>query len=199
MGRVCQRALGGDLDEKTRKDLEFVYRELESLSEISAKLAEVMSFNAEAFSTRELRADPMLDDVAYRMSRRAANVGVRAEVLHSMTTLKGDEALLVSLLSCLFEISLASCTSGCTVSMGFNGAYFIISNDGRGIGEETAKKLENMINGGKFEKNVYPVSAIDIDMCQKILALHKARVEISSEEGYGVTVKVLFDKEEKGA
>lgn len=177
-------------------------KRLESLSHKLLELAEVDKnpIKAKAISTRELE-----ENLRVTMRPVFERKKINSKIALEKTYLYADKDLILSVFYNLLDNAVKAVEEGGTVKLSgirlADGSYEVkVSDNGRGIPEDEIYRITEafyMVDKSRSRKE--GGAGIGMALCQKIVTLHNAEMNIHSKVGEGTVVQLLFPKHQEEA
>ncbi len=166
------------------------------LKSLSVKLLELASLRGETIELQPLNVSKLFCDLTNltRPLLTARNLTLALE--NHLPTLRGDETLLLSLLTNLVENAARACKPGGIITVKAEQGEtprLEVSDSGHGIApDELAKITAPFYRADKSRSRKFGGVGLGLSVVSQIAALHGARLEIDSTPGKGTTVRLYF-------
>lgn len=189
------------MSEEERAEASFyIYSQGKRLESLSHKLLELVSMDKNPVVLREIPAKRLAENLRETMRPIWSKRGIRGKVEMEKGVIRGDEELLLSLFYNLLDNAAKAMDKG---DRGFillkgtalpDGGYEVKTVDnGRGIPKEEIGRITEafyMVDKSRSRKE--GGAGIGMALCQRIIQLHGASMQIDSRLGEGTVIKVVF-------
>ena len=176
---------------------DFIYKEGKHLEQIAFKMMDLIYSQSHEIQLIPINMPSLMDELekSYRSKLEEKHIHLHAEL--SINEMMGDPILIKMLLSNLIDNAIKASREGASILLSCtrSNEQTIISVQDHGIGiakEHLDKILQPfyIVDPARTKKN--NGAGIGLSICQSIVELHHAKLEIISEPHVGTTVSVLF-------
>lgn len=178
----------------------YIFDQGKRLECLSHKLLELVGMDKNPLTMRVLQAKQLEETLRVSMRPVWERKGIRGRIDMEKGSLRGDEDLLLSLFYNLLDNANKATDKG---EEGFvllkgtvlsDGGYEVkVIDNGRGIpAEEIGRITEAFYMVDKSRSRKEGGAGIGMALCQKIIRLHDAVMQIDSRPGEGTVIKVVF-------
>ena len=184
-------------DEKLEA-LDYIMSEADRLQKLSKIILRSAEIREEVQQFDSIKTEMLLEKVKDSTLIIAQKKGCQIHFEGKVEALKGNEALLESLLINLVENSIRACEEGkgqIVVEIGQEeaGAYLKVKDNGIGMAKEEIKKIaEPFYRIDKARSRKVGGVGLGVSLCQQIVTIHKGKLTYDSEIGKGTTAYVLL-------
>lgn len=166
------------------------------LRSLSEKLSEIVYLRGEKLELQNVKLPELFDTLANMTRPILENRQLTLETHTTITEIKGDETLLLSLLTNLVENAARASKplSTITVSAFQQGTPVIeVKDSGCGIEYSQIQKITApFYRVDKSRSRKFGGVGLGLSIVSQIVTLHGAKLEIDSEPGVGTTVRIIF-------
>lgn len=184
-------------EEEKREAYFYIYSQGKRLESLSHKLLELVSMERQENHFKPVSTKALEENIHTAMRPVFAAKKVRGKVIFEKSTLMGDFELLLSLLYNLSDNAMKAVEEGGFVLLKGtcleNGYEIKVVDNGRGIPEAEIHRITEafyMVDKSRSRKE--GGAGIGMALCKKIVAMHGAVLKISSKQGEGTVIKVIF-------
>ena len=189
-----------DLSEEERREAYFyIYSQGKRLESLSHKLLELVSMDKNPIAMRPINTKTLEENLRITMRPIWKQRGLRGKVNMDKGIIMGDEELLLSLFYNLLDNAVKAMDKegeGFILLKGTtrkDGYEVKVVDNGRGIPrEEISRITEAFYMVDKSRSRREGGAGIGMALCQKIVQLHKAELQIDSNLGAGTVVQIRF-------
>lgn len=177
--------------------IDYIISEAIRIEEMTNKLLDLALMRNNVLEFSEIDLPELLYSVSEKMHPRLSEKELQLETNCELNTIHGDRILLECLLYNLLDNSIKASKAKASILISAriqNGHSVIEVQDfGRGMSKEHLEKLtEPFYRVDKSRSRSEGGAGLGLSLCSQIAEIHKAQLIISSEEGIGTTVKIIF-------
>lgn len=181
---------------------EYIMSECSRLSGLSRQLLELAALHGDSVSMERLRVSELFHTVGFAMIQRGKERGIEVTLRAGEEELTGSRELLESLLLNLIENAIHACDGAGKVTAEAemeNGVPVLsVADNGRGMSAEDLSHIrEAFYRVDKARSRREGGAGLGLYFCEQIVEIHGAKMEISSEQGRGTEVRILFLSEKE--
>ena len=177
-----------DLGEKEKEQINYISREAARVSKNAGKILDICEVQRKTLKFADVDLGTVFGGVAYSLSRKIKDIGVKYEVIPTELKFNGDGELLSTLFYELSAVAVNSCRSGSLVTIGTEDNFVVIKNDNASISSDAVDKLNAVFESGEYDKNASLISHLRFELCKQILSVHNAKIRF--EYNYGLVIYV---------
>ncbi len=188
-------------DEERREAYFYIYSQGKRLESLSHKLLELVSMDKSPSAMRPVNTKSLEENIRTTMRPIWKQRGIRGKVNLAKGSINGDEELLLSLFYNLLDNAVKAMDKegkGFILLKGASQAegYEVkVVDNGRGIPrEEIGRITEAFYMVDKSRSRREGGAGIGMALCQKIVQIHDAQLQIESNLGEGTVIRILFPK-----
>ncbi len=177
----------------------YIYQDGKRLERLAYKMMELVRVDKQDISFKQVSVKVLLDTVTATVHPMLQEKRIKFKTHYQDAWLWGDKDLLLSLLLNLIDNSRKACNEdGTILIMGKvveKGYLLEIRDDGRGMPEQELPHVAEafyMVDKSRARKE--GGAGLGMALCARIVALHKAKWKIKSEEGKGTAIGILFSE-----
>lgn len=191
-------------DEECHEAYFYIYSQGKRLESLSHKLLELVSMDKAPLNRKPVSAKALEQNIRITLRPVWKQRGIKGKVDMEKAVLQGDEELLLSLLYNLLDNAMKALDKGeesfILMKGSCQGEFYEIKivDNGRGIPEEEIGRITEafyMVDKSRSRKE--GGAGIGMALCQKIIQLHNATMNVESRLGEGTVIKVIFPRGEK--
>mgnify|MGYP001033323034 FL=1 len=191
-----------DMDkEETMEAASYIYSQGKRLESLSFKLLELIVTENQEYQFKELSAVELMEEVKLVVSKALEKKKIACHVNVKEGKLYGEHDLLISLFSNLVDNARKALQEGGKIWIeGQNtaeGYEFLIKDNGCGMPQEEIDKITEafyMVDKSRSRKE--GGAGLGMTLCSRIVEVHGAKWYITSKEGEGTSIWVVFRTEE---
>lgn len=191
-----------DMDkEETMEAASYIYSQGKRLESLSFKLLELIVTENQEYQFKELSAVELMEEVKLVVSKALEKKNIACHVNVKEGKLYGEHDLLISLFSNLVDNARKALQEGGEIWIeGQNtaeGYEFLIKDNGCGMPQEEIDKITEafyMVDKSRSRKE--GGAGLGMTLCSRIVEVHGAKWYITSKEGEGTSIWVVFRTEE---
>lgn len=182
-------------DEKLEA-LEYIMSEADRLQKLSKIILRSAEIREEVQQFESVKVEELLEKVKDSTLIIAEKEGCQMSFAGKVEEIKGNSALLESLLINLVENSIRACEEGSgkilvEIGKGEEGTYLKVKDNGIGMAREEIEKIaEPFYRIDKARSRKAGGVGLGVSLCQQIVAIHKGKLTYESEIGEGTTAYV---------
>ena len=176
---------------------QYIFKEGRRLSDMSEKLMKLILLNEDAIDTKIISADWLVENVCQIVDLRAKECGVPLKCHTEPHFVRGDDALLSTLLNNLIDNALKS--GGTNVQVAEirqnNRICISVTDNGRGMpSEELARITEPFYRVDKSRSRNQGGAGLGLALCAEIAKAHNGELRFESTPGQGTCAMLLLDE-----
>ncbi len=180
----------------------YIYSQGKRLESLSHKLLELVSIDRTFFSMRPVNTKELEENVRVTMLPVLEKKEIQARFTMEEGVIYGDRDLLLSVLYNLLDNAVKAVERKGTIileGMCIKNGYMIrVVDNGRGIPEgEVDRITEAFYMIDKSRSREEGGAGIGMALCQKIITLHDASMEVESNVGEGTAIRLFFPTKDK--
>lgn len=181
-------------EEQRERALWHIYEESRRLERLGSKLMSLIGmYDNDSIELRMTDMEGVFSRTAQLERRRLEQRGISLRVSCNMSAQSLDQDLFESLLVNLIDNAAKASREGDSIYLTGEGNTVTVRDQGRGIPkEELSRVTEAFYMVDKARGRKAGGSGLGLSLCERIAALHGARLEIRSGEGRGTEVSVVF-------
>lgn len=186
-------------EQEQREAYFYIFSQGKRLESLSHKLLELVSMEKNPADFRPVSTKSLEENIRNTMRPIWRKRNIRGKVDMDRGVIWGDEELLLSLLYNLLDNAVKAIDKewgGFILLKGtaLGGEYEVkVADNGRGIPKEEIERItEAFYMVDKSRSRREGGAGIGMALCERIVQLHNAKLEIDSEVGVGTTVKIRF-------
>lgn len=184
--------------EKKERALLYIRSECQRLSRLSKKLMDLNNlYGSDIVELRPIYPPKLLARVEESVHYVLEEAGIFLEVRISsdVKEIDMDSDLMESLLINLIDNARKASKAGNSILLEAKKNAFIVTDHGKGIPkEEIAKVTQAFYMADKSRAKQSGGVGLGLALCEQIARIHHAKLDISSEEGVGTVVSVVFEE-----
>lgn len=178
--------------------LEVIYSEGKRLESLSLKLMDLILLKEDQFQMEEHELGAVIAEIVPALELKAKEKAVTIVTDCEKGKLLLDKDLIKILIFNLVDNALKASAEGQSVTLRahWNGGPCVLEviDQGIGIAEEHRDKIfEPFYMADKARTRSSNGAGLGLAICQSVAAVHRAAIEVVSEEYRGTTVRVMFD------
>lgn len=189
-----------DLSEEERREAYYyIYSQGKRLESLSHKLLELVSMEQTEFQVRPVNTKDLEENVRNTMRPVFATKRIKGKIILEKGIIYGDKDLLLSVLYNLLDNAVKAVEEdgfillkGAVVEQGYE---IKVVDNGRGIPKQDISRITEafyMVDKSRSRKE--GGAGIGMALCQRIVTLHQGILRISSHQGEGTVMKLIFPK-----
>lgn len=189
------------LTEEERQEAYFyIYSQGKRLESLSHKLLELASMEQTPLQTKPVQTKDLEENIRTTMRPIFEKKNIQGKITMEKSAIYGDQELLLSLFYNLLDNAVKAVAEGGFILLkGTNlsdGYEIKVVDNGRGIPkQEIARITEAFYMVDKSRSRKEGGAGIGMALCQKIISLHHATMQISSNLGEGTAIRLFFQSE----
>ena len=197
MGHAELIRSGRMADYENMQAAQYIFKEGRRLSDMSEKLMKLILLNEDAIDTKIISADWLVENVCQIVDLRAKECGVPLKCHTEPHFVRGDDALLSTLLNNLIDNALKSGGTNVQVAeMRRNNRICIsVTDNGRGMPpEELTRITEPFYRVDKSRSRDQGGAGLGLALCAEIAKAHNGELRFESTPGRGTCAMLLLDE-----
>ena len=190
--------------EERQEALQTIQHESRRLLNLSDQLVRLAVLRQEPLETARLDPAALLRRAAATARPKAESQGVSVQLRPlpgALPAIRGDGALLESLLVNLCDNGIKACAAGGRVTLWAEenpagGCTLAVADDGRGMDADTLRRIgQPFYRADKARSRAEGGAGLGVALCRSIAAAHGAALRYESAPGAGTTARVDFPPE----
>ena len=190
--------------EERQEALQTIRHESRRLLNLSDQLVRLAVLRQEPLETARLDPAALLRRAAATARPKAESQGVSVQLRPlpgALPAIRGEQALLESLLVNLCDNGIKACAAGGRVTLWAEenpagGCTLAVADDGRGMDADTLRRIgQPFYRADKARSRAEGGAGLGVALCRSIAAAHGAALRYESAPGAGTTARVDFPPE----